>query len=306
LHWLGKVGLDIVRCEVLENPATPWVLLLFGGHHRLRFLNGFEFAVDRRNRTVGENLISLAYEGASFRSGGPPDGNDWVVDADRAEIVTPSGIRFSLESIEPMSFAEIFIYDQGFAGFGLGGKTVLDVGSGVGPATLYYAERGARVIGWELNPGRFRMLSENVARNPELARRITTFTEPLEPRAEPAFHPGTGGSASAGTGGDRPVRLNALLERAGLSDAWLLHADLTGAGAGFVDDPDLARFQHLQILYTTGSQGPAPSTLRASLKARGFSRCRIHETRDRDSPERRPRTISAIRDDVKPTIPAGP
>jgi FkbM family methyltransferase len=298
------MGLDVVRCEVLKNPAAPWLLRFFGGRHVLRFHNGFEFAVDPSTRILGEKLITLAYEGATYRSTGPDDGFTWLVNRSRGEIVTPSGLRFSLESLHPLIFAETFLYDIHFCGFHLGRQLVVDVGSNVGDTPLYFAQQGARVVGYEPDPDNFRMLSDNVQRNPTLAGQIQLHPEPVGEDGEVTFFSGQGGSSGvyAGKGTGRKVRsvsLKTVLARAGAEDAYLLKADCKGAEFQLVRQSELAAFRYLQIEYTADVVGQHPATLLAELRQRGFSRIRLYKHNYGAYPLTQHGTVFALRDDVE-------
>ncbi|MCI4331477.1 MAG: FkbM family methyltransferase [Thermoplasmata archaeon] len=304
LHWVGSMGLDVVRCEVLRNPATPWVLRFLGGRHTLKFQNGFEFPVDPSTRIVGEKLISLAYEGASFRSSGPDDGFTWLVDRQAGEIVTPSGLKFSLESLHPLIFAETFIYDIHFCGFHLNGQLVVDVGSNVGDTPLYFARQGARVVGYEPDSDNYRMLSDNLRRNPELAGRIQTYPEPVGEDGEVTFFSGQGGSSGvySGRGVGKKVHsvgLKTILDRAGVKDAYLLKADCKGAEFQLVRQPEIAAFRYLQVEYTADLVDQHPSVLLEELRKRGFSRFRLYKHNYGAYPITQHGTVFALRDDVE-------
>lgn len=305
LHWLGSMGLDLIRCEVLDNPAAPWVLRFFGGRHTLRFHNGFEFPVDASNRIVGEKLITLAYEGAVFRSSGPPDGFTWLVDTARGELVTPSGLHFSLESLHPLIFAETFLYDIHFAGFHVRDQLVVDVGSNVGDTPLYFAQQGATVVGYEPDPDNLRLLEDNLRRNPGLAERIRIHPEPVGVDGEVTFFSGQGGSsgvyASRGTGRKvRSVSLRTILEREGVREAYLLKADCKGAEFQLVQQKEIAAFHHLQVEYTADVVGQHPSALLDELRKAGFSRTRLYKHNYGAYPLTQHGTIFAIRDDIEP------
>jgi FkbM family methyltransferase len=302
------MGLDVIRCEVLRNPATPWILRYFGGHHVLRFQNGFEFPVDPSSRIVGEKLISLAYEGASFRASGPDDGFTWLVEPGAGQITTPSGIRFSLESLHPLIFAETFVYDIHFSGFHVKGQLVIDVGANVGDTPLYFARSGARVEAYEPDPDNYRMLSGNLARNPGLASSIRTYPDAVGDDGEVTFFSGQGGSsgvyASKGDGHKtRSVSLRTILERAGVREAFLLKADCKGAEFQLVRQPELASFRVLQVEYTADVVGQHPSVLLEALKERGFTRTRLYKHNYGAYPIAQHGTIIAVRDDVESPYP---
>lgn len=61
---------------------------------------------------------------------------------------------------------------------------MVDFGAYVGFTALYAASCGANVFAFEPSPGNFALLSENVAANPELARRIRLFRHGLGVREE--------------------------------------------------------------------------------------------------------------------------
>ena len=86
----------------------------------------------------------------------------WKVEPDKDTFTVPSKIRFSLNSLDPMIFAETFIYDIHFIEHNLKNKIVVEGGAFVGDTALYYANKGARVYTFEPNSVNFTKLKNNI------------------------------------------------------------------------------------------------------------------------------------------------
>jgi FkbM family methyltransferase len=74
--------------------------------------------------------------------------------------------------------------------------TLIDIGSWIGPISLYVAAKGARVIAVEGDPLALADLRANIAANPELVGRISVVAKAIHPSGKPISF------GSRGTGND--------------------------------------------------------------------------------------------------------
>ena len=80
------------------------------------------------------------------------------------EIVRKEGLVFHVDDDLSVVY-ETFELEQYNVGLELSGRLVVDVGTNIGDSAIYFAKRGARVIGLEPSPSVFRRALENIALN---------------------------------------------------------------------------------------------------------------------------------------------
>jgi FkbM family methyltransferase len=277
LPWLRRLHRAV---RVLDNPFGVYLSLAFGGTPTLRFSSGLTYALPRRADPIGRELVDLSYEGAWLTAGPSPEPTAWRVDVGAGVLTTPGGIRFRLESVESIVFAETFLYELHFAGYDLSNSTVVDVGANVGDSALYFASKGARVLAFEPDPANYVQLIRNLELNPRLAPQITTYPEAVGSDGVVRFRSGLRGDsgirAEGGVALSVPsVSLATLLRRAGLDRAYLLKCDAKGAENELVDQPDLGRFDRLAIEYCATDRGRSLADLERAVRGAGFDRVRI-------------------------------
>ena len=270
----------LAHCQVLENPLAPWKVRLIGGRSELRFRSGLRVPVSRSNLDLGWKLIDLAYEGAPLTAPPAHALTEWPVDLGAGTITTPSGIRLTLESLHPVIFAETFLYDIHFSGYDLSGKTVVDVGSNVGDTPLYFANYGARVVGFEPDPENRRLLAANLDLNPALMERIRVRPEAVGKDETVTFRAGRGGASGMYRSDGAPVTvrsisLDTLLAEEAIAQPYLLKADCKGAEYDLVEQKGLEAFQKLAIEYSAERPGGTPDRLLTRLRERGYSKIRL-------------------------------
>lgn len=263
----------------LRNPLAPTSVRLLGGSRELSFRSGFRYRADRGHLALAHELMGLTYHGARLTRDGSGPQPAWTVRPEDDLLVTPGGIRFSLESLHHLIFAETFIYDVHFAGFDLTGRTVVDVGANVGDTALYFAEKGARVLAFEPDEENFRRLKRNLELNPGLAPRIEARREAVGEDGEVRFFQGLGGGSGMYVGRGQEVRVRSvslatLLDNRGLDRAFLLKADCKGCEFQLVRQPGIRRFDRVAIEYASELGVGTLAELVAGLRAQGFNRQR--------------------------------
>lgn len=276
---LGVLAEDVQLSQVLENPRDYLAVQLSGASRRLRFPGGFVFPADRRNKKLARALVGLAAHGARYSEGPPGFPDRWQVDARAREIVTPSGIRFGLDSVNPMIFSETFIYDIHHVPVDLAGRTVVDVGANVGDSTLFFASLGARVVAYEPDPANFQRLRANVARNPGLASRIRLVEQAVGTDGPVRFHSGLGGASGmheeGGTVIEVPsVSLKTLVASLGDPRPALLKADCKGAEFAMAAQREIRAFERVSIEYIADLGLGTVEDLIELLRQDGFTRFR--------------------------------
>ena len=274
-RWLDNLRDDWRKSSVLENRKDYFRYLLLGARPTLRFRGGFSVPGEVADLHRIKRLVALAYFGADLTSDSTRLGRDWFVDLPKKLIVTPSGIRFDLDSVNPVIFAETFIHDVHFQGYDLRERIVIDVGANVGDTALYYASRGARVMAYEPDPENYRRLEQNLALNPQYAPRIIPHRVAVGERGEVTFHAGLGGASGLHATGGQTIRLPSrsladLINEIEPARAYLLKADCKGCEETLVTQAELAQFDHVRIEYDRARPSPYPESLEAALRSHGF------------------------------------
>ncbi|MCI4339344.1 MAG: FkbM family methyltransferase [Thermoplasmata archaeon] len=262
-----------------ENPQVLWKVRRLGGRSVLRFPGGFALPVDRVNYTTIRKLVELASYGATL---GPLNGDDptkWGVSLAPGLIDTPSKIRFTLDSLHPLIFAETFLYDLHFPGPDVQGKNIVDAGAFVGDTALYFASLGANVHSYEPEPGNARLLQQNVELNPTLRPRIFTHAEAVWEDGTVQFGSGRGGGGSIFVRGATPVSIPSVSLRTILNridgPPHLLKVDCKGAEFGLVRQPAISEFPSVHIEYAADFRpGRTVGELIQALRDLGFSHIR--------------------------------
>jgi FkbM family methyltransferase len=262
-----------------ENPQVLWKVRRLGGRSLLRFPGGLALPVDRTNYATIRKLVELCSFGATL---GPLDGGDrsrWGVSLAPAIIETPSKIRFSLDSLHPLIFAETYLYDLHFPGPEMQGKNVVDAGAFVGDTALYFANLGATVHAYEPDPHNAGQVQQNLALNPTLRPRVSAHAEAVWEDGTVTFGGGRGGGGSIFVPGDAPmtvpsVSLRTILNRID-GTPYLLKLDCKGAEFGLVGQPAISEFAAVHIEYAADFRpGRTVGELIQTLRDRGFSHIR--------------------------------
>lgn len=245
----------------------------------VRLVNGFSIPGPNVSREVAMSLLRFSYLGGELSTAGGGRVN-WRVSFDTHEISTPQGIRFDLESFEPVIFAETYLQDVHNAGADLSDKIVIDAGAFVGDTALYFAQRGANVRAYEPDPENFRLLLRNLTLNPELAVRIRPFNSAVGNhgmmRVGVGLRGGSGPHAQTSRVVEVPsVSLEDVLEDCPGHQAFLLKADCKGAEFDFVGQPALTGFERLSIEYSADLRGSDIDALARQVETSGFSVSRI-------------------------------
>jgi FkbM family methyltransferase len=271
---------NFLQAGTLRNPSALYAVKWIGGRRELVFRSGYRYSCDRAHLATARELCGLAYHGGRLTADGSGPKPNWIVRPEENLLVTPSGIRFALDTLHHLIFAETFIFDIHFQGFDLRGKTVVDIGAHVGDTALYYAEKGAEVHAFEPDPENFAKLERNLALNPELARRIHPHAEAVGEDGAISFYIGLGGGSGMYATGGRPVRvpsvsLGTLLAREKLERPYLLKCDCKGCEASLVRQEAIAQFERVAIEYASELGVGSVEEFAAALTARGFPHQRI-------------------------------
>jgi FkbM family methyltransferase len=262
-----------------ENPQVLWKVRRLGGRSVLRFPGGLALPVDRANYATIRTLVELSSYGATL---GPLNGADptrWGVSLAPGLLDTPSKIRFTLDSLHPLIFAETFLYDLHFPGPDVQGKNIVDAGAFVGDTALYFASLGANVHSYEPEPGNARSLQQNVELNPNLRPRIFSHAEAVWEDGTVQFGSGRGGGGSIFVAGNAPVSIPSVSLRTILNRIdgapHLLKVDCKGAEFGLVRQPAISEFPSVHIEYAADFRpGRTVGELIQALRDRGFSHIR--------------------------------
>lgn len=245
--WHRMILLQAAHPSILENPAAYWAAGLFGRSATLRLTDGTRLQVRRDNLREVTNILLLSYYGARF-GGSRSVRHRWRLSTEEGVVETPSGIRFSLDSLEANIFAETFIYDLHRVETGLAGRVVVDVGGHVGDTALYFAGEGATVHSMEPDPLNFQRLQANIALNPKLSGQIHPLKVAVGVDGMVSFHSGLlGGSGKFATIGEpiqvESISLTSFLDRNHIEHPYLLKLDCKGSEFEIVKDPAMARFE---------------------------------------------------------------
>ena len=272
--WSRMLLLQASHPDILSNPGAYWATGLFGGTRTLHLKDGTALLVSRDNLRMVTNILLLAYYGARF-SGPRSQRHIWRLSVEDGIIETPSGIRFTLESLEANIFAETFIYDLHQVPGDLHGKVVVDVGAHVGDTALYFAAQGATVYALEPDPMNFRRLLRNLELNPGLAQAVRPIEKAVGRDGKVVFRSGLRGGSGRFARQGTPTEVDSLsltqlLSEFHIERPYLLKLDCKGSEFEIVRDPALARFERLSIEYNTDLGVGTLDQLVTALEAQGF------------------------------------
>lgn len=268
------------QSRAVQNRGALLRARLLGSRGQLRFRDGFTMSVHPSNLELAVSLVRLSYFGATLATPTEPKWGAWTVSFENGTIQTPEGIIFDLESIEPAIFAETYIHQIHFFGFDLSTRIVIDVGGFVGDTALYFAHHGARVIVYEPDPSNYSMLQRNLALNPGLAERVTTWNKAVGLQGSMPIAVGLHGGSGAYATSPRLERLESvdlagLLRENGLSHADILKLDAKGTEFSLLFEPSLSNFDFLSCEYSADLAKRSPSVLIEAIKRAGFSHARV-------------------------------
>lgn len=213
-------------------------------------------------------------------------GETWKVDLDSHSVITPDGIKLSLRALDPLIFAETFLYDVHFLDFDLTGKTVIHAGAYVGETALYYASKGAEVYAFEPQPECYRIALLNLDLNPELREKITIRDWAIGTDGEVEF-PDVGCNGGVSAYGNaqrrtkvRSVSISTVLKEFDIKRPNILDLDVKGAEFLVVNDEVLKEFDVIRIEYSTAINGKILGTigeLIGELRGYGFNKFRVYK-----------------------------
>jgi len=277
LSWFAR---DVnQRIAGAENPQALWKVRHLGGRSLLRFPGGWAVPVDRANYATVRRLVDLAALGATLAPLERTDAGRWGVALNPPVIETPSRIRFTLDSLNPLIFAETFLYDIHFPGPDIEGRNVVDGGAFVGDTALYYADLGARVYAFEPEPSTLEKLRRNLDLNPRLKPRVTVSGEAVGNDGTVSFDAGAEGGGSVFGPHRSPISVPSVSLRTILNrmdgPPFLLKLDCKGVEFDVVRQPALREFSMVEMEYAAGHRpGHTVAELVDGLREAGFSRIR--------------------------------
>lgn len=215
----------------------------------------------------------------------------WEMDLEALTFTVPQGIKFTLDSLDPMIFSETFVYDIHFTEFDLTGKVVVEAGGFVGDTALYYAGKGATVYTLEPDPYNFRKLLRNLSLNSTLSKNIIPVNAALGPDGSIEFPAGNGGGSSIYNHSESTAKVDSmsidtLMEKYEIKNPYLLHLDVKGAEHDVLSGPGIGMFQRVRVEYSPylsiqGSMiGDYPDWIKSALAGMGFDRIRIFKHND--------------------------
>lgn len=279
-NGVGAVLRGGLYASATATPVAVWARAV-GLPATIRLANGFCIPGRAVAKETAIDLVRLSYFGADLSDVSSRNGLAWGVSFDEGQLVTPSGIRFLLESLDPTIFAETFIYDIHFAGRDLTDLVVVDAGAFVGDTSLYFAQRGARVFAFEPDPRNFRLLLRNLLLNPDLSERVHPFRAAVGSHGTVGFSAGLHGGSGRYADGEGQVLqvdsldLEGILEKCPGQEAFLLKADCKGSEFELAQQAAISRFQRLFIEYSADLLSKRVSDLMSSIEAAGFQIDRI-------------------------------
>jgi FkbM family methyltransferase len=224
-------------------------------------------------------LVDLSAYGARFGPLGHTEPGRWGVSLDPPILETPSRIRFTLDSVNALIFAETFLLDIHFPGVDVRGRNVVDAGAFVGDTALYFAALGARVYSYEPDAANFAKFLRNVALNPELKARVSVSPEAVGEDGMVRFDPGGEGGGSvyrqrAASVLTPSVSLRTVLGRID-GAPFLLKMDCKGVEFDVIQQPALREFSVVELEYAVDHRpGHTVKELIERLSDAGFSRIR--------------------------------
>ncbi len=230
----------------------------------------------------------------------------WEINLVDLTFMVPQGIKFTLDSLDPMIFSETFVYDIHFTGFDLQDKVVIDAGGFVGDTALYYAKMGAIVYTFEPDPNNYEKLIRNLELNKELSNNIHPINAAIGVDGTLDFPIGGGGGGSMFTKNFatfqvKSMSIEQILKTFDITDPFLLHLDIKGAEDLILEDPELENFERLRMEYSPYLNEKSPKTddypawLTKRLKDIGFEKVRIFKHNDFRKPLSVHGTVDASR-----------
>jgi len=279
---LKSVALDYEYSGCLENRWSFMISRWFGLARKLKFKDGYGFTMNKNNAHLASLFVKFAFYGGLLSDCDSDVPFSWKVCLDDNVIVSPHGLRFNLNSFDPLIFAETYVWDIHFCGFDLTGKVVIDVGGYVGDTALYFASKGAKVYVYEPDPLNYSKLLKNLELNPELLRMVKPYNMAVGVDGEVSFRFGQWGNSSTMNPHGRPkkvksVSLKTILEENSLSGAYLLKADCKGCEFELARQSEIGLFDQLSIEYTNTGRHSELLWLVKSLRGAGFNLVRVYK-----------------------------
>lgn len=277
---VGRLFEEIyLQTRGLENPGPLWRTYFTRTRSRVRFRGGLVLPVNPLSFQTIRKLVHLTALGAILATEATLDPPRWGVNLESGLLTTPTGVRFTLESLHPTVFAETFIDDLHFPGHDVADSNIIDVGGFVGDTALYFARLGASVHSYEPYEESMARFRKNLALNPNLAKRITPWPEAVWEDRQVSFTPSGPGDGSIFLERTSSLPVSAVSLRTALNrldgPAYLLKLDCKGAEYEIVSQPALREFKALHIEYATALRpGRTPDELLSVLRDQGFTRIR--------------------------------
>ena len=267
--------------RALSNPYGFQNLLHFYlKRGKIKFPNNFSITINKNNfRDILELYRFAIKYGVNIN-------NRWKVNEQNYTIITPCGLKFSLEGFDALIFAETFLYDSHFIDFDLTGKTVIHAGAYVGETALYYANKGAIVYAFEPNPDCYRIASLNLKLNPELAKNIVLENYAIGEDGYVEFpNVKCNGAASVYSNIKdkvkvRSISISTILKEFKIDNPDILDIDIKGNEFKVINDKSLEKFKVIRIEYITNIGGKklgSVDDIINKLKEYGFNKIRIYK-----------------------------
>lgn len=97
-----------------------------------------------------------------------------IVQDEQNIIITFEGVKFFLDSIDPVVIAETYVrrIHESYS-TNIENKVVIDVGASIGDTPLYFASKGAKVYAFEMTKINYDRMIRNLKLNPDLSKNIT-------------------------------------------------------------------------------------------------------------------------------------
>lgn len=256
------------------------VLLKDGG--TLRFRNGFEFNFCKLSKKTALYLADLAVTyGVEFTEE-KADTMEWVVDQDNGIVEVPQGIKFTLDSLHPLIFAETFLHQIHFPTVNLKGKEVVQAGGFIGDTALYYSNLGAKVVSMEPSIGNFELFKRNIELNSNLSDNITAANYAMGKDELIEFADSFGGNHSSNvksgsTSLVKSVSLSTVLEEFNLKDPYLLDLDIKGNEQAVLQEKEVSKFHIVRVEYSTYGprDGSTADSIIRKVKSHGFQNVQV-------------------------------
>ncbi len=287
-----------------SNLANPFSLFLTHSS-KLKLTTGERVEVSPSQRNGLRNLARLmSGYGVEVRVKSGVDETAWKLDPERGVVTTPSGLNFTLDSVDPGIFSETFIYETHFVDFDLSNLTIVEAGGFVGDTGLYYAQHGARVITLEPDPINFARLQRNLLINRDIADKITPVNAAIGADGDMSFTIGKGGGSSKfGTRGIKtPVKsysIGTILKRFDITSPFLLALDVKGSEPEVLADSAISEFERFRMEYCFTYWPPHPlrsvGAIKSVLHDRGFRKVRFFKHIKSPLPLREHGTIEATK-----------